>query len=150
MWIFHYFNTSHKCLLCYGIFSKYEVPKVVDCEKQNYAPEGEPLHQIVDEFADHQDIWFRVSRYFYVMMLFTTCLIFRIISLLLKKCWRMVTIPRIWLRGLRSGLAQFVPKIGKLVEVENLFGDVNNLISRFSLKLKFYFPFMGTLTSTRP
>ena len=54
---------SHDSLLCYGIFSKYEVPKVVDCEKQNYAPEGEPLHQIVDEFADHQDIWFRVSRY---------------------------------------------------------------------------------------
>ena len=42
----------------------YEVLKVVDCEKQNYAPEGEPLHQIVDEFADHQDVWFRVSRYF--------------------------------------------------------------------------------------
>ena len=62
----------------------------------------------------------------------------------------MVTIPGIWLRGLRSGLAQFVPKIGKLVEVENLFGDVNNLISGFSLKLKFYFPFMGTLTATRP
>ena len=40
----------------------------------------------------------------------------------------MATIPRIWLRGLRSGLAQFVPKIGKPVEVENLFGDVNNLI----------------------
>ena len=87
---------------------------------------------------------------FVVMMLLTTSLILRITSLLLKKCWRMVTIPRIWLRGLRSGLAQFVPKIGKLVEVENLFGDVNNLISRFSLKLKFYFPFMGTLTSTRP
>ena len=34
---------------------------MVDCEKQNYAPEGEPLHQIVDEFADHQDIWFRVE-----------------------------------------------------------------------------------------
>ena len=40
----------------------------------------------------------------------------------------MVTIPMIWLRGLRSGLAQFVPKIGKPVEVENLFGDVNDLI----------------------
>ena len=84
--IFHFFNTSLNCLLCYGIFSKYEVPKVVDCEKQNYAPEGEPLHQIVDEFADHQDIWFRVPRYFHVMMLLTTSLTFRIISLLLKKC----------------------------------------------------------------
>ena len=41
----------------------------------------------------------------------------------------MVTIPRIWLRGPSSGLAQFVPKIGKPVEVENLFGDVNNLIT---------------------
>ena len=36
--------------------------KVVDCEKQNYAPEGEPLYQIVDEFADDQAAWFRVNQ----------------------------------------------------------------------------------------
>jgi len=33
--------------------------KVVDCEKQNYAPEGEPLHEIVEEFADDQGAWFK-------------------------------------------------------------------------------------------
>ena len=35
--------------------------KVVDCEKQNYAPEGEPLHEIVEEFADDQGAWFKVK-----------------------------------------------------------------------------------------
>ena len=35
--------------------------KVVDCEKQSYAPEGEPLHEIVEEFADDQAAWFRVK-----------------------------------------------------------------------------------------
>ena len=60
--------------------------KVVDCEKQNYAPEGEPLHQIVDEFADHQDIWFRVEDILLLLPIkfFFVCL--RIISLHLTKC----------------------------------------------------------------
>lgn len=31
--------------------------KVVDCGLNEYAPEGEALHKIVDEFADHQDKW---------------------------------------------------------------------------------------------
>ena len=34
--------------------------KVVDCPKQMYAPDGEILHEVIDEFADHQDIWIRV------------------------------------------------------------------------------------------
>ena len=32
----------------------------VDCPKNTYAPEGEPLHQIVEEFADNQEAWFKV------------------------------------------------------------------------------------------
>ena len=32
---------------------------VVDCPKQDYAPEGEPLHQIIEEYADNQDLWSR-------------------------------------------------------------------------------------------
>ena len=30
---------------------------IVDCGLNEYAPEGEALHKIVDEFADNQDIW---------------------------------------------------------------------------------------------
>ena len=41
------------------------------------------------------------------------------------------------MRGLRSGLAQFAPKIGKPVEVENLFGDVNDLIINVRNHLKY-------------
>jgi len=33
--------------------------RIVDCPKQNYAPEGEPLHQIVEEYADNQDLWIK-------------------------------------------------------------------------------------------
>ena len=29
----------------------------VDCRLEDYAPEGEPLYQIVDEFADDQKAW---------------------------------------------------------------------------------------------
>ena len=29
----------------------------VDCPKQMYAPEGEPLHLVVEEYADYQDLW---------------------------------------------------------------------------------------------
>ena len=30
---------------------------IPDCDKEDYAPEGEALHAIVDEYADHQDLW---------------------------------------------------------------------------------------------
>ena len=33
--------------------------RVVDCPKQNYAPEGEPLYQIIEEYADNQDLWYQ-------------------------------------------------------------------------------------------
>ena len=33
--------------------------KVVDCDLNNYAPEGEPLYQIMEDFADHQTHWIR-------------------------------------------------------------------------------------------
>merc|ERR1712045_509580 len=32
---------------------------IVDCEKQMYAPEGEPLNEIVEDFADNQDNWIK-------------------------------------------------------------------------------------------
>ena len=32
---------------------------VVDCDKQSYAPEGEALSDIVEDFADNQDHWIR-------------------------------------------------------------------------------------------
>ena len=31
----------------------------VNCSLNHYAPELEPLYHIVEDFADHQDIWFR-------------------------------------------------------------------------------------------
>merc|ERR1712039_1123487 len=31
----------------------------IDCPLQTYAPEGEPLHSIVEEFADDQNAWLR-------------------------------------------------------------------------------------------
>ena len=34
---------------------------VVDCSKNSYAPEGEPLHEIVDDFADNPNTWFKVG-----------------------------------------------------------------------------------------
>ena len=33
--------------------------QIVDCPKQSYAPEGETLHQIIEEYADNQDLWSR-------------------------------------------------------------------------------------------
>ena len=36
--------------------------KVVDCPKQMYAPEGEVLHEVIDQFADNQDIWIGVRQ----------------------------------------------------------------------------------------
>ena len=33
---------------------------VVDCGKNMLAPEGEPLHQIVEDFADNPNTWFKV------------------------------------------------------------------------------------------
>ena len=40
---------------------------MVDCEKNSYAPEGEPLHQIVEEFADNQEAWFKVIDHTYLL-----------------------------------------------------------------------------------
>lgn len=34
---------------------------VVDCGKNSYAPEGEPLHEIVEDFADNPNTWFKVG-----------------------------------------------------------------------------------------
>ena len=31
----------------------------IDCPLQTYAPEGEPLHSVVEEFADDQNAWLR-------------------------------------------------------------------------------------------
>jgi hypothetical protein len=31
----------------------------MDCPLQTYAPEGEPLHTVVEEYADEQDVWMR-------------------------------------------------------------------------------------------
>ena len=42
---------------------------MVDCEKNSYAPEGEPLHQIVEEFADNQEAWFKVIDPTYLLSL---------------------------------------------------------------------------------
>ena len=102
--------------------------KVVDCEKQNYAPEGEPLYKIVDEFADHQDIWFRVEDMLLLLPfnIYLVCL--RIISLHLTKCWRTATVLTIWWRGHSSGLEQFVTKSMKPVEI--LFGDATLRINK--------------------
>jgi len=38
-----------------GKFVGFIFPK---CNKEDYAPEGEPLHAIVDDFADNQSVWF--------------------------------------------------------------------------------------------
>ena len=38
-----------------GKFVGFIFPK---CNKEDYAPEGEPLHAIVDDFADNQSEWF--------------------------------------------------------------------------------------------
>ena len=46
---------------------KWKGSDVVDCEKNSYAPEGEPLHQIVEEFADNQEAWFKVIDYTYLL-----------------------------------------------------------------------------------
>ena len=44
---------QNKCL----ISARYAGP--IDCPLQTYAPEGEPLHSIVEEFADDQNAWLR-------------------------------------------------------------------------------------------
>ena len=31
----------------------------IDCPLQTYAPEGEPLHAVVEEYAEDQDAWLR-------------------------------------------------------------------------------------------
>ena len=41
----------------YLIFARVAGP--IDCPLQTYAPEGEPLHSIVEEFADDQNAWLR-------------------------------------------------------------------------------------------
>ena len=49
---------------CFTRASRYpdwRTSRIVDCPKQSYAPEGEPLHQIVEEYADNQDLWIKVS-----------------------------------------------------------------------------------------
>ena len=45
---------------CDGLtFNKHNKSPTVNCGLNHYAPEGEPLYQIVEDYADHQDIWFR-------------------------------------------------------------------------------------------
>ena len=38
-------------------FLRYAGP--IDCPLQTYAPEGEPLHRVVEEYADDQNAWLR-------------------------------------------------------------------------------------------
>ena len=35
---------------------------VVDCDKNSYAPEGEALSEIVEDFADNPNTWFKVGQ----------------------------------------------------------------------------------------
>lgn len=43
---------------CDGLtFNQHNKSPTVNCGLNHYAPEGEPLHQIVEDFADHQDTW---------------------------------------------------------------------------------------------
>lgn len=45
---------------CDGLsFNRANKSPVINCGMNHYAPEGEPLYQIVEDFADHQDTWFR-------------------------------------------------------------------------------------------
>merc|ERR1712061_49668 len=45
---------------CDGLtFNKMDKTGTVNCGMNHYAPEGEPLYQIVEDFADHQDNWIR-------------------------------------------------------------------------------------------
>ena len=45
---------------CDGLtFNKHNKSPTVNCGLNHYAPEGEPLYQIVEDYADHQDSWFR-------------------------------------------------------------------------------------------
>ena len=45
---------------CDGLtFNKLDKTGTVNCGMNHYAPEGEPLYQIVEDFADHQDNWIR-------------------------------------------------------------------------------------------
>jgi len=38
---------------------EYKRTGIADCEKQMYAPEGEPLNEIVEDFAESQTNWIR-------------------------------------------------------------------------------------------
>ena len=51
---------------CFSHRSDWRTSRIVDCPKQSYAPEGEPLHQIVEEYADNQDLWIKVSHSQYI------------------------------------------------------------------------------------
>ena len=43
---------------CDGLtFNQHNKSPTVNCGLNQYAPEGEPLHQIVEDYADHQDTW---------------------------------------------------------------------------------------------
>ena len=43
---------------CDGLyFNRHNKSPTVNCGLNQYAPEGEPLHQIVEDYADHQDTW---------------------------------------------------------------------------------------------
>merc|ERR1712165_329882 len=45
---------------CEGLtFNNRNKSPTVKCGMNHYAPEGEPLYQIVEDFADHQDNWIR-------------------------------------------------------------------------------------------
>ena len=45
---------------CEGLtFNRANKSPVVKCGMNHYAPEGEPLYKIVEDFADHQDNWIR-------------------------------------------------------------------------------------------
>ena len=45
---------------CDGLtFNQHNKSPTVNCGLNHYAPEGEPLYHIVEDYADHQDIWFR-------------------------------------------------------------------------------------------
>ena len=53
---------------------EYKRTGIADCEKQMYAPEGEPLNEIVEDFAESQTNWIRVnSEFLFSKMIFKCC-----------------------------------------------------------------------------
>jgi len=40
-----------------GKWGTFKQSEVMTCDKNDYAPEGEPTHQIVDEYAEDHDVW---------------------------------------------------------------------------------------------